>query len=227
VKKGRVIKTKTVPKDSLSFTKALHLAGRISRGEIVGTPTLLKDKLVQLALMQFESMKTFAKVKLTAGEDIPMVALPCLVKPTPSSTITKSPSHGEEAMDVEDVASVLPAPEVGKDTDIASSQSASGQAPVKVRPIVDDLSELLNPRQVQVKASQVTVFGKLKTIPEEAEQMDQSRPAAQDVALLDRQDDEILLTYNEEDLKLLDRSPDENKQMDDNKAESEDDHFDP
>ena len=227
VKKGRVAKTKTVPKDSLSFTKALHLAGRISRGEIVGTPTLLKDKLVQLALMQFESMKTFAKVKLTAGEDIPMVALPCLVKPTPSSTITKSPSHGEEAMEVEDVASVLPAPEVGKDTDVASSQSASGQASAKVKPIVDDLSELLNPRQVQVKASQVTVFGKLNTIPEEAEQMDQSRPAAQDVALLDRQDDEILLTYNEEDLKLLDRSPDENKQMDDNKAESEDDHFDP
>jgi hypothetical protein len=71
------------------------------------------------------------------------------------------------------------------------------------------------------------VFGKLNTIPEEAEQMDQSRPATQDVALLDRQDDEILLTYNEEDLKLLDHSPDEIKQMDDNKAESEDDHFDP
>jgi len=88
--------------DSLSFTKALHLAGHISRGEIVGTPTLLQNKLVQLALMQFQSMKTFTKVKLTAGEEVLMVKLPSLAKSLPtSSTIVKPSSHGEEKMEVE------------------------------------------------------------------------------------------------------------------------------
>ena len=226
VNKGRVVKSKNVPLDNLSFTKALHLAGRISRGEIVGTPTLLKDKLVQLALMQFESMKTFTKVKLTAGEDVPMVALPSLAKPSPaSSTVVKPSSHGEEDMEVEVVAAVLPAPAVAKDTVIASAPSTSGQTSAKVRPIVDDLTDMLNP--IRVQSSKAVAFDKLSTIQEVDDPMDtqEGLPTAQDAGLLDHQEDEDLLTYDEEDLKLLEHVPDENDEKDENK--SEDDHFDP
>jgi len=226
VNKGRVVKSKNVPLDSLSFTKALHLAGRISRGEIVGTPTLLQDKLVQLALMQFESMKTFTKVKLTAGEDVPMVALPSLAKPSPaSSTVVKPSSHGEEDMEVEVVAAVLPAPAVAKDTVIASAPSTSGQTSAKVKPIVDDLTDMLNP--IRVQSSKAVAFDKLSTIQEVDDPMDtqEGLPTAQDAGLLDHQEDEDLLTYDEEDLKLLEHAPDENDEKDENK--SEDDHFDP
>jgi len=178
VNKGRVAKPKNVPLDSLSFTKALHLAGRISRGEIVGTPTLLQNKLVQLALMQFESMKTFTKVKLTAGEEVPMVKLPSLAKPSPtSSTVVKPSSHGDESMEVE----------------VVASQSS-----------------------------------KLSTIPEEDDPMEKANPSkvAHDDELLDHQEGEEVLPFKEEYANLLDQT-DENEQMDDNKNESEDDHFDP
>jgi hypothetical protein len=220
VNKGRVAKPKNVPLDSLSFTKALHLAGRISRGEIVGTPTLLQNKLVQLALMQFESMKTFTKVKLTAGEEVPMVKLPSLTKPSPtSSTVVKSSSHGEGNMEVEVVASTLPPPDVGKNTVIASAPSNSGIS-VKAKPIVDDLAEMLNPIQVQ--------SSKLSTIPEEDDPMEKANPSkvAHDDELLDHQDGEEVLPFKEEYTKLLDQT-DENEKMDETKNESEDDHFDP
>ncbi len=220
VNKGRVAKPKNVPLDSLSFTKALHLAGRISRGEIVGTPTLLQNKLVQLALMQFESMKTFTKVKLTAGEEVPMVKLPSLTKPSPtSSTVVKPSSHGDESMEVEVVASTLPPPDVGKNIVIASAPSTSGIS-VKAKPIVDDLAEMLNPIQVQ--------SSKLSTIPEEDDPMEKANPSkvAHDDELLDHQDGEEVLPFKEEYTKLLDQT-DENEKMDETKNESEDDHFDP
>ena len=227
VKQGRVVKPKNVPLDNLSFTKALHLAGRISRGEIVGTPTLLKNKLVQLALMQFESMKTFTKVKLTAGEEVPMVALPSLAKPsTSSSTIVRPPSHGEEAMETEVVTPVLPAPEVKKDPVVASVPSTSGKVSVKAKPIVDDLTEMLNP--IRVQPSKTVEFDKLATIPEGDDPMEQPKrqPTAQDEGLLDHQEGEDLPAINEEDIKLLDRT-DENEPMNDNKTDSEEDPFDP
>ncbi len=147
--KGWVSKPKSVPLDNLSFTKALHLAGYISRGEIVGTPTLLQNKLIQLALMQFESMKNFTKVKLTAGEEVPMVKLPSLAKPLPiSSPVVKPSSHGDESMEAEVVASTLPPPNAGENTVIVSAPSTSGIS-VKAKPIVDDLAEMLNSIQVQ------------------------------------------------------------------------------
>ena len=223
VKKGRVDKTKNAPLDSLSFTKALNIAGRISRGEIVGTPTLLKDKLVQIALMQFESMKTFAKVKLTAGEEVPMVALPSLVKPsTSSSTIVKPPSHGEEAMDTEVVTSVLPPPKVRKGAVVASTPSTSGQASVKAKPIVDSLAELMNPNRIP--AGKVVAFDKLTTIQEDDDTMSRP-PTATDANMLDHQEGDEHLPISEADIKLLDPLPDETEPMDDNKTE-EDDSFD-
>jgi hypothetical protein len=220
VNKGRVAKPKNVPLDSLSFTKALHLAGRISRGEIVGTPTLLQNKLIQLALMQFESMKTFTKVKLTAGEEVPMVKLPSLAKPSsPSSTVVKPSSHGDESMEAEVVASTLPPPDAGENTVIASAPSTSGLS-VKAKPIVDDLAEMLNPIQVQTS--------KLTTIPEEDDPMEKANTSnvAHDDELLDHQDGEEVLPYQEEYTKLLDQT-DENEPMDDKANESEDDQFDP
>jgi hypothetical protein len=220
VNKGRVAKPKNVPLDSLSFTKALHLAGRISRGEIVGTPTLLQNKLIQLALMQFESMKTFTKVKLTAGEEVPMVKLPSLAKPSsPSSTVVKPSSHGDESMEAEVVASTLPPPDAGENTVVASAPSTSGLS-VKAKPIVDDLAEMLNPIQVQTS--------KLSTIPEEDDPMEKANTSnvAHDDELLDHQDGEEVLPYQEEYTKLLDQT-DENEPMDDKANESEDDQFDP
>jgi hypothetical protein len=220
VNKGWVAKPKNVPLDSLSFTKDLHLTGRISRGEIVGTQTLPQNKLIQLALMQFESMKTFTKVKLTAGEEVPMVKLPSLVKPSPtSSTVIKSSSHGEGNMEVEVVASTLPAPDVGKNIVIASAPSTSGIS-VKAKPIVDDLAEMLNPIQVQTN--------KLSTIPEEDDPMEKANLSklAHNDKLLDHQEGEEVLPYNEDYTKLLDQT-DENEKMDETKNESEDDHFDP
>jgi len=165
-------------------------------------------------------MKTFTKVKLTAGEEVPMVKLPSLAKPLPtSSTVVKPSSHGDESMEAEVVASTLPPPDAGENTVIASAPSTSGFS-VKAKPIVDDLAEMLNPIQVQTC--------KLATIPEEDDPMEKANPSkvAHDDKLLDHHDGEEVLLFQEEYTKLLDQT-DENKQMDDNANKSEDDQFNP
>ncbi len=128
-------------------------------------------------------------------------------------------------MEVEVIASTLPAPDVGKNIVINNAPSNSGIS-VKAKPIVDDLDEVLNP--IQVQKSEVVVFFKLSTIPEKDDPMEKANQSnvANDDELLDHQEGEEVLPFNEDYTKLLDQT-DENLKMDKTKNESKDDHFDP
>jgi hypothetical protein len=133
-------------------------------------------------------------------------------------------------MDTEVVASVLPPPEAGKGAVVASTPSTSGQASGKAKPIVEDLTELMGlaiQTGFRVPAGKVVAFDKPTTIHEDDDSMSKSHPpTATDASILDHQEGEPHITIGEEDIKLLDRLPDETEPMDENKAE-EDDSFDP
>ena len=125
-------------------------------------------------------------------------------------------------MDTEVVTSVLPPPKVGKGAVVASTPSTSGQASVKVKPIVDNLAELMNPNRIP--AGKVVAFDKLTTIQEDDDTMSRP-PTATDANMLDHQEGDEHLPISEADIKLLDPLPDETEPMDENKTE-EDDPFD-
>ena len=83
----------------------------------------------------------------------------------------------------------------------------------------------MNPNRIP--AGKVVAFDKLQTIQEKDDPKSKSHPpTATDASILDHQDGEPHVTIREEDIKLLDRLPDETEPMDENKAE-EDDSFDP